>query len=182
MSEHSSMEEYIVSGTALNENEAKITVNDIPNRPGVAGLLFSALAARTINVDMIVQSSSTEGINSISFTVDKTSLSEAREILEHLRDQLNYREVAYDDAVSKVSIVGAGMRSHPGVAARMFSCLGRLGINIDIISTSEIKISCIVSSDDGARAVRAIHGEFHLGSTPETTDSAGSGSETRTET
>lgn len=162
MSKEESMEEFVVSGVTLNQDEAKITVKEVPNEPGVAGLLFTRLAEVNINVDMIVQSSSMQGTNNISFTVNKKNLNETKIVLEKIQPELSYREVIYDSEIAKVSAVGAGMQSHPGVAARTFSCLGKLGINIDIISTSEIKISCIVSKRDGVRAVRAIHQEFNL--------------------
>ncbi|HDN84702.1 MAG TPA: ACT domain-containing protein, partial [Candidatus Aerophobetes bacterium] len=134
-----------------------------PDRPGVAGFIFSRLAEANINVDMIVQSSSPEGKNTISFTVKEKDLSDVKKVMENITSRLSVDEVIYDPDMAKVSIVGAGMQSHPGVAARMFSCLGKAGINIDMISTSEIKISCAVKKEEGERAVRLIHEAFELG-------------------
>ncbi len=157
-----SMEQFMVTGIALNENEAKITVKRVPDKPGVAGFLFTELAKSNINVDMIVQSSAREGKNNISFTVNKSDLEQVKRIMEKMKSDLKAKQVTYDSDMAKVSIVGAGMQSYPGVAARMFTCLGKAGINIDLISTSEIKISCAVKKEEGARAVKLIHQEFEL--------------------
>jgi len=156
------MEQFVVSGVVLNEKEAKVTVRGVPDKPGIAGFIFAKLAEANINVDMIVQSSEKQGKNDISFTIQETDLEEVRGIMEEVKQQLGIKEVIYDSDMAKVSIVGAGMQSHPGVAARMFTCLGREGINIDMISTSEIKISCVVKKEEGRQAVRAIHREFEL--------------------
>jgi len=161
--ERESMEDFVVTGVALDKTEAKITVRGVPDRPGVAGFIFSRLAEANINVDMIVQSSSPEGKNTISFTVKEKDLSDVKKVMENITSRLSVDEVIYDPDMAKVSIVGAGMQSHPGVAARMFSCLGKAGINIDMISTSEIKISCAVKKEEGERAVRLIHEAFELG-------------------
>ena len=163
-SSEESMEQFMVTGIALNENEAKITVKKVSDKPGIAGLLFTKLAQVNINVDMIIQSGGKEGKNDISFTVDKTDLKEVKRIMVKIKPYLKAEDVTYDPDMAKVSIVGAGMRSHPGVAARMFTCLGKAGINIDLISTSEIKISCAIKKEEGARAVRLIHQEFELDS------------------
>jgi len=156
------MEGFVVTGVALNETEAKITVRGVPDRPGVAGFIFSKLAEANINVDMIVQSSSPEGKNTISFTVEEKDLPEVKKVMEKITSELPVDKIIYDSDMAKVSIVGAGMHSHPGVAARMFTCLGKAGINIDMISTSEIKISCAVKKKEGKRAVRLIHEAFEL--------------------
>ena len=161
--ERESMEDFVVTGVALDKTEAKITVRGVPDRPGVAGFIFSRLAEANINVDMIVQSSSPEGKNTISFTVKEKDLSDVKKVMENITSRLSVDEVIYDPDMAKVSIVEAGMQSHPGVAARMFSCLGKAGINIDMISTSEIKISCAVKKEEGERAVRLIHEAFELG-------------------
>jgi len=158
-----SMEQFMVTGIALNENEAKITVKGVSDKPGVAGFLFTELAEANINVDMIIQSGGREGKNDISFTVEKNDLKEVKRIMEKIKPYLKAEKITYDPNMAKVSIVGAGMQSHPGVAARMFTCLGEAGINIDLISTSEIKISCAVKKEEGARAVKLIHQEFELG-------------------
>jgi len=152
----------MVTGIALNENEAKITVKRVPDKPGIAGFLFTELAKSNINVDMIVQSGGREGKNDISFTVNKSDLKQVKGIMEKMKSDLKAKQVTYDSDMAKVSIVGAGMQSYPGVAARMFACLGKAGINIDLISTSEIKISCAVKKEEGARAVKIIHQEFEL--------------------
>ena len=162
MNKEEIMEQFVVSGVVLNEKEAKVTVRGVPDKPGIAGFIFTKLAEANINVDMIVQSSEKQGKNDISFTIQETDLEEVRRIIEEVKQQLGIKEVIYDSDMAKVSIVGAGMQSHPGVAARMFTCLGREGINIDMISTSEIKISCVVKKGKGRQAVRAIHREFEL--------------------
>ena len=162
MNKEEIMEQFVVSGVVLNEKEAKVTVRGVSDKPGIAGFIFTKLAEANINVDMIVQSSEKQGKNDISFTIQETDLEEVRGIMEEVKQQLGIKEVIYDSDMAKVSIVGAGMQSHPGVAARMFTCLGREGINIDMISTSEIKISCVVKKEEGRQAVRAIHREFEL--------------------
>jgi aspartate kinase len=156
------MERFIVSGIVLNEKEAKVTIKQVPDQPGMAGSIFRELAEANINVDMIVQSSAKEGTNDISFTVEERDLNDVKEIMEKIKRKIKVKEVIYDSDMAKVSLVGAGMQSHPGVAARMFTALGREGINIDMISTSEIKISCAVKKREGKGAVRAIHREFEL--------------------
>ena len=156
------MEGVVVAGVALNETEAKITARGVPDRPGVAGFIFGRLAEKNINVDMIIQSSPRKGKNTISFTVKEQDLPETRKVMESIKSNLPVEDIDYDPAMAKVSIVGAGMQSHPGVAARMFTCLGEAGINIDLISTSEIKISCAVKKEEGKKAVRVIHRAFEL--------------------
>jgi len=156
------MEQFVASGVVLDEREAKVTVREVSDRPGIAGFIFSKLAEANVNVDMIVQSSEKKGKNDISFTVQETNLEEVKKVMEGVKQVLGVKEVIYDSDMAKVSLVGAGMQSHPGVAARMFTCLGKEGINIDMISTSEIKISCVVKKKEGKQAVRAIHKEFKL--------------------
>jgi len=156
------MEQFVASGVVLDEREAKVTVREVSDRPGIAGFIFSKLAEANVNVDMIVQSSEKKGKNDISFTVQETNLEEVKKVMEGVKQVLGVKEVIYDSDMAKVSLVGAGMQSHPGVAARMFTCLGKEGINIDMISTSEIKISCVVKKKEGKQAVRAIHKEFEL--------------------
>ncbi len=162
MIKEESMEHFIVSGIVLNEKEARVTIKQVPDQPGIAGFIFKELAEANINVDMIVQSSAKEGTNDISFTVEERNLSEVKGVMEKIKQKIEVKEVIYDANMAKVSLVGAGMQSHPGVAARMFTTLGREGINIDMISTSEIKISCAVKKREGKQAVRAIHREFEL--------------------
>ncbi len=156
------MEHFVVSGLVLNENEAKVTIKEVEDKPGIAGFVFTTLAENNINVDMIIQSSSERGKNDITFTVEGKDLDAVKTVLGKVKVTLRALEVIYDADMAKVSLVGAGMQSHPGVAARMFSALGKKKINIDLISTSEIKISCVVKKDRGSEAVRAIHEEFRL--------------------
>ncbi|MFQ6066368.1 MAG: ACT domain-containing protein [bacterium] len=162
MIKEESMEHFIVSGIVLNEKEAKVTIKQVPDQPGMAGFIFRGLAEVNINVDMIVQSSAKEGTNDISFTVKEGDLNDVKKVMEKIKKKIQVKEVVYDSDMAKVSLVGAGMQSHPGVAARMFTALGREGINIDMISTSEIKISCAVKKREGKQAVRVIHREFEL--------------------
>jgi aspartate kinase len=157
-----SMEAPVVSGIAYDGNEAKLSLVDVPDQPGVAATLFGALADDSINVDMIIQSSAQNGLNDISFTVSRSDLKRALVSLESLRKKLKAQSMHSDDGVAKVSIVGVGMRSHPGVAAKMFSTLADNGINIEMISTSEIKVSCVVKQTEGARAVKLLHKAFGL--------------------
>lgn len=157
------MEKAMVSAVTHDVDEAKITVFGVPDRPGIAASVFRALADAGINVDMIIQNVSDQGITDISFTVPGGDLARGRLIIEQLVADLQARGLAYDESVAKVSLVGAGMKSHPGVAARMFEILARERINIDMISTSSIKISCVISSADATRAVQALHAGFELG-------------------
>jgi len=156
------MERFVVSGITLDEKEAKVTIKKVPDEPGTAGFIFAQLAESSINVDMIIQSSTKQGKNDISFTIKEESLEDTRRAMEKIREKLEIEEIIYDSDMAKVSLIGAGMQSHPGVAARMFTCIGKKKINIDMISTSEIKISCVVRRNEGKEAVRAIHQEFEL--------------------
>jgi len=156
------MEGFVVAGVALIDTEARVTIRAIPDRPGVAGLVFTRLAEHHINVDMIIQSGGQSEKNTISFTISEQDLDEARTIVDELCSELGTEQASYDPSMAKVSIVGAGMQSHPGVAASMFACLGNAGINIEMISTSEIKISCAIQRQYGHRAVEAIHAAFEL--------------------
>ncbi len=162
MSKEEPVERFVVSGIVLNEKEAKVTIKQVEDNPGIAGFIFTRLARANIDVDMIIQSSSEHGKNDVTFTVAQKDLEEVKEVMGKVKKRLGTQEVFYDADMAKVSLVGAGMQSHPGVAARMFSALGKKGINIDLISTSEIKISCVVKKDKGSEAVRAIHREFEL--------------------
>jgi aspartate kinase len=156
------LEKAIVSGVTHDTAEAKATVLGVPDRPGVAARLFRSLADAGVNIDMIVQNVSAEGATDISFTLPKTDLPAAEPILEHLRGEIGARGIVYDPDIAKVSLVGAGMRSHPGVAADMFEALADAGINIEIISTSSIRVSCVVRATDVERAVTAVHERFRL--------------------
>ena len=161
--EDESMEQASVTAVTHDISEAKVTVAGVPDRPGVAARLFRALADRSVNVDMIVQNTSLHGTTDISFTVPKVDLVTSVEVSEGLRDELGATDVVPDDDVARVSLVGAGMKSHPGVTATVFETLAALGINIDMISTSTIRISCIVRTDRVEEAVRSLHAVFELG-------------------
>jgi aspartate kinase len=156
------MEKAIISGVTNDKEEAKVSVFDVPNRPGAAARLFHALSLENINVDMIIQNVSEGDRTAISFTVPKDDLVKAAEISERMARELEAGGVAVDEGIAKVSLIGAGMRTHPGVAADMFGALAENDINIEMISTSTIKISCVIRSEDVDKAVRAIHDKFGL--------------------
>jgi aspartate kinase len=156
------LEKAIVSGVTHDTSEAKASVLGVPDRPGVAARVFRALADAGVNIDMIVQNSSADGTTDITFTLPKTDLPAAEPILAHLRSEIGARGIAYDPDVAKVSLIGAGMKSHPGVAADMFEALADAGINIEIISTSSIRVSCVVRATEVEKAVRAVHAKFKL--------------------
>ncbi len=155
------MEKVVISGITYNKNEAKITINKVPDKPGIASKIFSALSGANIVVDMIVQNVSHENYNDITFTVVKADGKKAFKITEEIGSAIGAK-VAMDEDMAKVSIVGLGMRSHSGVASKMFTVLANEGINIELISTSEIKISCVIESKYGELAVRALHKNFGL--------------------
>ena len=161
--EDADMEEAVVTAVTHDTSEAKVTVSGVPDNPGVAARLFRALADRSINVDMIVQNTSAHGTTDISFTVPSDDLQVAVETSQGHANELGATGVAADPAVARVSLVGVGMKSHPGIAATMFETLANEGINIDMISTSTIRTSCIVSANDVERAVRSLHQAFALG-------------------
>lgn len=155
--------ERVVRGIAHDLNVAKVALFDVPDKPGIAGKIFKTLADAKVNVDMIIQSSTDRSdVNDISFTVTKDDLQLAKDIVEELQKELGIGEVSFDDKVAKISIVGAGMVSNPGVAASMFEALANEDINIEMISTSEIKISCIIRADNYKLAVLALHNKFEL--------------------
>ncbi len=156
------MEQAVVTAVTHDTSEAKVTVSGVPDRPGVAARLFRALADRSINVDMIVQNISSHGTTDISFTLPRLDLATAVEVCRGLSGELGASGVSADDAIARVSVIGAGMKSHPGVTASMFETLASEGINIEMISTSTIRISCVVAEQDVERAVRALHGAFEL--------------------
>ena len=161
--EDEEMEGVVVSGVTYNKNEAKISIMRVPDRPGIAAKLFGAVAKDNIVVDMIIQNISQNGHTDISFTVAKPDLRKALQIMDKVAKEIVAEKVISDDKIAKVSLVGVGMRSHSGVASAMFDCLGREGINIQMISTSEIKISCVIDSKYTELAVRALHDAFKLG-------------------
>ncbi len=157
------VEQELVSGIAYSRDEAKITLVKVADRPGVAAGLFGPLADANINVDMIVQNVSEDGSSTdITFTVARADLERAQKLLEDKRDAIAYREMRFDPKVAKISVIGVGMRSHAGVAARMFQALSEKGINIQVISTSEIKISVLIAADYTELAVRALHTAYGL--------------------
>jgi aspartate kinase len=157
------MEGVLISGTALDADEAKVTIDDVPDRPGVAASIFKALAAEAINVDMIVQNVSHEGTTDMSFTAPLADLPRLETVLGALARDIGADGFSVDDGIAKLSLVGAGMKTHPGVAADMFDVLAGEGINIEMISTSPIRISCVIRKADGERALRAVHERFGLG-------------------
>jgi len=154
------MESMLVRGVAKDEDVVRISVVGVEDRPGIAFQLFSALAKKKINIDLIIQSLGSDGKNDISFTTTKGNLKETLAVIENLNGVLNAREVKYDENVAKISIVGAGMANNPGIAAMMFEALYDAGINIQMISTSEIKISVLIDAKHADVAVRAIHDKF----------------------
>jgi aspartate kinase len=158
-----SMEDVVIRGVSLDKNQAKITLVAVPDRPGVAAHIFKAIAEGSVNVDMIVQNishSAASPATDLSFTVDKPDLLKAKKIIDGLKVKIGFRDVIADEKIGKLSIVGVGMRSHPGVAAKMFETLADAGVNIDMISTSEIKISVIVDLAKGEHAMRLVHQAF----------------------
>ncbi|UCG35838.1 MAG: aspartate kinase [Candidatus Omnitrophota bacterium] len=156
------IEEPVVRGVALTENEAKVTLCNVPDKPGIAARIFNHLAKEHINVDMIVQNVSHKRMTDISFTVPKSSLSKAIKTSRRLSKGIGIKKVIFDENIAKVSVVGVGMRSHSGVAAKCFSVLAKNKINIEMISTSEISISCVVQKNCGKRALKVLHKEFKL--------------------
>ena len=161
--ETESMEEVVIRGVSLDKNQAKVTLVAVPDQPGVASRVFKALADAIINVDMIVQNvshGSGSPATDLSFTVDKPDLVKASRVIETLKKDIGYRETISDEKIAKLSIVGVGMRSHSGVAAKMFETLATAGINIEMISTSEIKISVVIDLAKGEQAMKAVHRAF----------------------
>jgi len=158
-----SMEDIVVRGVALDKNQAKVTLVGVPDKPGVAARVFRALADAAISVDVIVQNvshDSTTPLTDLSFTVDKPDLQKARAVIESVKGDIGFREVLSDENIGKLSIVGVGMRSHAGVAAKMFETLANEKINIGMISTSEIKVSVVIDLAQAEQALRAVHKAF----------------------
>ena len=158
--EESNVEKMLISGVAKDDNIARISIIGVPDKPGLAFKIFSKLASKGINVDIILQSIGRNGTKDISFTVAKDKMEEAIALLQQHAEKWGASNIVSDDNVTKVSIVGAGMESHPGVAAEMFEALFSRNVNIQMISTSEIKISVLLNKADGERAVEAIHEKF----------------------
>jgi len=160
------MENILVRGAAMDTTEAKLTLRGVPDRPGVAARVLGAIAEKNISVDMIVQNIGRDGKTDLSFTVKRSDLDSAMEQLQHIRGELRAEAAESDSSVAKISVVGVGMRSHAGVAEKMFATLARENINIQMISTSEIKISCVVDEPSAPRALRALHEVFELDAEP----------------
>jgi aspartate kinase len=156
------VEKQNVSGIAYSRDEAKITVRRVPDRPGIAAAIFGAMAEHNVNVDMIVQNVSAEGTTDMTFTVGRADLPRAQKALDEVRPQVGYAEILTDPDVAKISVVGVGMRSHAGVANTMFRALADKAINIQVISTSEIKVSVLIAAEYTELAVRALHTAYGL--------------------
>lgn len=156
------MEQAIISGVAHDTSEAKVTIRDVPDQPGVAAEVFGRLAEANVNVDMIIQNVSEEGTTDISFTTPKDDLPGARRAVGDVVAALGARDWTLDESIAKVSLVGAGMKTHPGVAALMFRALADAGVNLDMISTSTIRITAVISADEVEQAVSALHDAFDL--------------------
>ncbi len=160
--EDMSMEKVVIRGVSLNQEEAKLTITLVPDKPGIAARIFKSIAEANINVDMIIQNISAQGFTDVSFTVSRPDLAKTSSLLEKIAREIEAGEVSVEEKIAKISIVGVGMKSHPGVAATMFETLAREKINIMMISTSEIKISCVVREEDSEWAARALHTAFGL--------------------
>lgn len=156
------METVLVSGVAYNKDEAKISLLRVPDQPGIASQLFTPLSNANITVDMIIQNVSHDGFTDMTFTVPKSDYKKALKIVQEVSEKIGASGVKGDEGISKVSIIGVGMRSHSGVASTMFETLSREGINIEMISTSEIKVSCVIESKYTELAVRVLHEAFGL--------------------
>jgi aspartate kinase len=156
------LEKPVVSAVTSDASAAKITLSGVPDRPGIAAALFRGLAARSVNVDMIVQNVSHDGTTDISFTVPKDDLADSIQVAEAMRPEIGAASVVADEGLAQVSLVGAGMKTHPGVTATMFETLAAEGINIEMISTSPIRLSCMVRADAAERAVQVLHEAFEL--------------------
>jgi aspartate kinase len=177
LEEGSAMEQAIISGVAHDRGEAKITITGVPDRIGEAARIFEAIASMEVNIDMIVQNVSAvaTGRTDISFTLPKSDGKSAVATLNAIKDEVGFDDILYDDQIGKVSVVGVGMRSHPGVTAKFFAALAEAEVNIEMISTSEIRISVVVDQDDVDRAVRAAHTAFGLDAEEEAVVYAGTG-------
>lgn len=171
------MEQAIIAGVAHDKSEAKITIVGVPDRTGVAARIFQTIADADINIDMIVQnvSAAATGLTDISFTLPKSDGAEGTRILKEIQGEIGFHSLQYDDQIGKLSLVGAGMRSHPGVTATFFACLADAGLNIEMISTSEIRISVIVREGDLEKGVKAAHSAFELDADAEAVVYGGSG-------
>jgi aspartate kinase len=164
--EDKSMEKILVSGVTYNKNEARITVTKVPDRPGIATKIFIPISQAGVVVDMIIQNTSAEGLTDVTFTVPKNDYKKTMANVKKVAKEIKAEKVMGDENIAKVSIVGLGMRNHSGVATTMFSVLAKEGINILMISTSEIKISCVIEEKYTELAVRTLHSAFKLDEEP----------------
>jgi aspartate kinase len=180
VSEEETMEQPFVTAVTHSDAEARVTLTGVRDEPGVAGRIFTALADANVNVDVIIQNEPVgdDQLADLSFTVDRDELAVAREVIDQLGNVSV--KVRAEEQIGKVSIVGAGMRSHPGVAAKVFKTLGEEGINIEMISTSPIKISCVISAERVTDAVKALHAAFELGADAIRPEDAGGADHTTT--
>jgi len=171
------VEQAIISGIAHDASEGKVTVIGVPDRIGTAARIFRVIADAEINIDMIVQnvSRSGEGRTDISFTLPHSEAAKARDALKDVQDEIGFEGLAYNQDIAKISVVGVGMRTHPGVTATFFDALAKAKINLDMISTSEIRISVVVAAKDAARAIQAAHSAFELDAKTEAVVYAGTG-------
>jgi len=163
LKEADKMEGFVISGVTLNKKEAKLTICDVPDQPGIAAKIFREISRQEINVDTIVQNVSRRGTTDVSFTVPLGDLHKAKTVTQKVAKKIGAHKVLEDRDIARVSIVGVGMKAHTGVAAKMFEALAARKINIDMITTSEISISCIIKKKNAEKAVRSIHGQFGLG-------------------
>jgi aspartate kinase len=165
--EDKSMEKILVSAVTYNKNEARITITKVPDKPGTAVKIFTPISEAGVVVDMIIQNTSAEGLTDLTFTVPKVDFKKTMVILKKVAKEIKAEQVLGDENIAKVSIIGLGMRNHAGVATTMFSTLAQEGINIMMIATSEIKISCVIDEKYTELAVRALHNAFHLDDEPQ---------------
>jgi aspartate kinase len=161
--ETAKMEDVVIRGVAVDKNQAKVTIAGVPDKPGIAARVFKTIADANINIDVIVQNVSEKGFTDISFTVGSSEAAKSTKVLQPVVKEIGAREATSRADIAKLSVVGIGMRSHPGVAAKMFETLAANSVNIDMISTSEIKISVIIALKDADKAARAVHDAFELG-------------------
>lgn len=163
---YENMEDFVVSGVTLDRTESKLSIIGVPDKPGMAARIFQRMGEANVSVDMIIQNVGSDGVNDISFTVDNEDFKRAKRLSEELCQEIGATAVQSEEGIGKISVVGVGMKSHSGVAGRIFSALAAKGININMVSTSEICVACLVDLAKGEEAVRAIHDEFQLGVKP----------------
>ncbi|MCK4905300.1 aspartate kinase [bacterium] len=163
MEECESMEKVFVRGVVIAKNEARVTIHNVPNKPGIAAYIFGKIGKEKINVDMIIQSSDHQGKSDISFTVNEESLAQTLEVMERAREHLKAEKVSSDSDIGKIAVVGVGMKTNSGIAGKMFEALARANINIEMITTSEIRISCAIRRKLCDKAIKVLHEEFELG-------------------